>query len=77
MIEPGGPFYDMARSNPFRGLIRVHDRVWGDGANFNLDERVYSCGILLHLAASYAFRVNEKFRRRSAPVENVCKTQRR
>jgi hypothetical protein len=63
VIEPGGPFYDIARHTPFAALLSVHDRIWNDRVNFNEDERQHSCGIIRGILAGFAFRVNEKFRR--------------
>lgn len=63
MIEPGGSFYEVARHTPFAALLSVHDRIWNDRVNFNADERDYSCAIIRAILASFAFRVNEKFRR--------------
>jgi hypothetical protein len=64
LIEEG-PFYEIARHTPFAALLSVHDRIWNDRANFNLDERCYSTGIIRVLLAGFAFRVNEKFRRKA------------
>jgi hypothetical protein len=65
MIETGGPFYEIARHTPFSALLSVHDRIWNDRENFTNDERDYSAGILRGILAGFAFRVNERFRRKA------------
>lgn len=64
MVSEGGPFYDIALANPFRALIRIYDRVYADRECEAID-RAWTCSLILTIAASFAFRINEKFRRRA------------
>lgn len=65
MIEPGGPFYDLARRDPFHALLHVWDRIFAS-REFDPNDRETACGMILQIAGVFAMVINEKFRRRQA-----------
>jgi hypothetical protein len=40
MIKDDEPFFTLAHLSPFTAMIHVHDRIWTDRSNWNLEDRI-------------------------------------
>jgi hypothetical protein len=46
MIVDDEKFFTLVRLSPFTAMIHVHDRIWTDRSNWNLEERIGATGAI-------------------------------